>query len=101
MEACGADDRLIRPKKFSDGKYNFDCVPGQSVIPMLQPQKVITEPQPEEENFGGTLSDYMLDDLDHANYIINDYLGDSSEQHDDAYSLPDALENKNTANTYV
>ena len=46
---------------------------------MLQPQKVITEPQPEEENFGGTLSDYMLDDLDHANYIINDYLGDSSE----------------------
>ena len=60
MAACGEDDSIIWPQKFSFVKYTFDCIPAKPVIPQLFLQTVMPEPLPEEGSVGVTLADDMV-----------------------------------------
>ena len=70
MTTCGADDRLILPKKFSYSKYSLGYVTEQPVITHIKLHKLITEPHHGQETFVTTLADDMVDGLDHADGII-------------------------------
>ena len=72
MTSCGADNNIICPQQWSDGRYNFDYITDQPLIIQLEPQMGMSEPHPEEHTVWGKMYGDMADALDHADVITDD-----------------------------